>query len=85
MEVVIESEDKLFRKVFKFKLIDFKIILFEYYEQKRETKKHKYISFVIYNRIDKRSSTIKVEDIVISDCVEAQALQMVIDALIVTK
>jgi hypothetical protein len=83
---VIKEIDELNREVYKFcVLYETSLKLNEYALQNRETKRHKFKNKKYYDRLRDRSSTIDIDDIVLTEDIKQEAINIFISRLAVTK
>ena len=83
---IIKDIDELNRERYIFCLMsDMKLKLDEFRIESKETKRHKFKSKKFYERLRQRESTLKVDDIVLTDEVKQEAITQFMSLLEVTK
>lgn len=74
VEVVIDK-DELNREIYRFTLMEFKLLLDSYGFETRETKRHKFKRVKWYDRLNQRDSTIKKENMFLPENIKQIAFE----------
>ena len=82
---IVKNISPLERAVFRFVFLESTLILDYYGLKLRKSRRHKYKEVLAYHRLNKRSTTLKVDDIVLSEGIKADALKVFIDKIKVEK
>lgn len=76
-----ESPDNLSLQSWLFCMLDLDAVLDRYSLGTRPTKRHKFHTAKVYNRLSERDSTLKVAEVPVPDDVVAEVRQRVIDTI----
>lgn len=87
IEIQIESECKIYKQTWSFHYFDneCKLVLNIYRSSIRATTRHKYRTQEYYNRLDKRNSNIKIEEVPFGDSITNTAKKILVDQITVHK
>jgi len=83
-EIIKEEPDALKRKVWMFIVFEWNIVLDSYLVQSRKTKRSLYKTDEYYDRLKLRESTLKQDDVPLSDEIKLEAKQIFVDKLTVS-
>lgn len=84
---VVKDITPLEKKVFRFFFLEknSSLVLDSYSLKLRESRRHKYKEVLAYHRLNSRFSTLKADDIVLSEEIKTEALKVFIDKIKVEK